>query len=413
MAAMALGLGVASTACSSGDEPGRPADDESTVTLKFNIAAVDPSDGQGSRATEFEDAELVREMIRTLRIIIVHADPTDASRKVVEFNQFWDLAGEAGADDKTAIAASASKEINVYAGTVEKGQDPKEVYDLKDIYVIANEHGLYSGYSHSTFADVSDRVLGAIDLSNEAYGSGMHLDDEALKRLERLTFDFRLSDNVNGLIPMAEHHQVKVRHPRTDEQGNIVDREQSVSLFVTRALVKVTVKVTNTTSSPLELTGYRLTNLASAGYLFPVETVYSPAKEECQEETSLNKREITSFEIPAQQQLGQMERTFTVKTTADGDNPYALEPIAAGKSVALPSVYMPESQSAEGFRFNLSLFGAYQVADQPLDALDGKLPRNTHLYIEAKVSDMGVNFEAWVLPYREVTLKPGFGLPKK
>lgn len=413
MAAMALGLGVASTACSSGDEPGRPADDESTVTLKFNIAAVDPSDGQGSRATEFEDAELVREMIRTLRIIIVHADPTDASRKVVEFNQFWDLAGEAGADDKTAIAASASKEINVYAGTVEKGQDPKEVYDLKDIYVIANEHGLYSGYSHSTFADVSDRVLGAIDLSNEAYGSGMHLDDEALKRLERLTFDFRLSDNVNGLIPMAEHHQVKVRHPRTDEQGNIVDREQSVSLFVTRALVKVTVKVTNTTSNPLELTGYRLTNLASTGYLFPVETVYSPAKEECQEETSLNKREITSFEIPAQQQLGQMERTFTVKTTADGDNPYALEPIAAGKSVALPSVYMPESQSAAGFRFNLSLFGAYQVADQPLDALDGKLPRNTHLYIEAKVSDMGVNFEAWVLPYREVTLKPGFGLPKK
>lgn len=412
MAAMALGLGAASTACSSGDEPGRPADDESTVTLKFNVASVDPSDGQGSRATGFEPAELVREMIRTLRIIIVHDDPADASRKVVEVNQFWDLAVEAGADDQTKIDASAEREINVYAGTVEKGQEAKDVYDLKDIYVIANEHGLYSGYSHSTFADVSDRVLGAIDLSNEAYGSGMHLDDEALKRLERLTFDFRLSDNVNGLIPMAEHHQVKVRHPRTDEQGNIVDREQSVSLFVTRALVKVTVKVTNTTSSPLELTGYRLTNLTSTGYLFPVETVYSPAKEECQEENPLTDREITSFAIPAQQ-LGQMERTFTVKTAADGDNPYALEPIAAGQTVTLPSVYMPESQSADGFRFNLSLFGAYQVADQPLDALDGKLPRNTHLYIEAKVSDMGVNFEAWVLPYREVTLKPGFGLPKK
>lgn len=409
MAAMALGLGAASTACSSGDEPGRPADDESTVTLKFNVASVDPSDGQGSRATEFEDAELVREMIRTLRIIIVHADPADASRKVVEFNQFWDLAGEAGADDKTAIAASASKEINVYAGTVEKGQDPKEVYDLKDIYVIANEHGLYSGYSHSTFADVSDRVLGTIDLSNEAYGSGMHLDDEALKRLERLTFDFRLSDNVNGLIPMAEHHQVKVRHPRTDEQGNIVDREQSVSLFVTRALVKVTVKVTNTTSSPLELTGYRLTNLALTGYLFPVETVYSPAKEECQEENPLKDREITSFEIPAQQ-LGQMERTFTVKTTADGDNPYALEPIAAGKSVALPSVYMPESQSADGFRFDISLFDEFRGTPQILKDMDA-LPRNTHLIINVTIGEnSGMTINTVVLPYIGVNLEPGFGI---
>ncbi|MDE5723337.1 MAG: hypothetical protein K2H99_04030, partial [Paramuribaculum sp.] len=409
MAALARGLVWASRAGSGCYEPGRPADDESTVTLKFNIAAVDPSDGQGSRATEFEDAELVREMIRTLRIIIVHADPTDASRKVVEFNQFWDLAGEAGADDKTAIAASASKEINVYAGTVEKGQDPKEVYDLKDIYVIANEHGLYSGYSHSTFADASDRVLGAIDLSNEAYGSGMHLDDEALKRLERLTFDFRLSDNVNGLIPMAEHHQVKVRHPRTDEQGNIVDREQSVSLFVTRALVKVTVKVTNTTSGSLELTGYRLTNLASTGYLFPVETVYTPAKEECQEENPLKDREITSFEIPAQQ-LGQMERTFTVKTTADGDNPYALEPIAAGKSVALPSVYMPESQSAEGFSFDISLFDEFRGTPQILKDMDA-LPRNTHLIINVTIGEnSGMTINTVVLPYIGVNLEPGFGI---
>lgn len=409
MAAMALGLGAASTACSSGDEPGRPADDESTVTLKFNIAAVDPSDGQGSRATEFEDAELVREMIRTLRIIIVHDDPTDASRKVVEFNQFWDLAGEAGADDKTAIAASASKEINVYAGTVEKGQEAKDVYDMKDIYVIANEHGLYSGYSHSTFADVSDRVLGAIDLSNEAYGSGMHLDDEALKRLERLTFDFRLSDNVNGLIPMAEHHKVKVRHPRTDEQGNIVDREQSVSLFVTRALVKVTVKVTNTTSSPLELTGYRLTNMATKGYLFPVETLYSPAKEECQEENPLTDREITSFAIPAQQ-LGQMERTFTVKTAADGDNPYALEPIAAGQTVTLPSVYMPESQSADGFSFDISLFDEFRGTPQLLKDMDA-LPRNTHLIINVTIGEnSGMTINTVVLPYIGVNLEPGFGI---
>ncbi len=109
MAAVALGLGVMAPAGAAGDEPGRPADDESTVTLKLNIAAVDPVAGEGSRATEFEQEASIREMIRTLRIIIVHDDPADASRKKVEFNQFWDLAGEAGDDEKTHIPAPVSE----------------------------------------------------------------------------------------------------------------------------------------------------------------------------------------------------------------------------------------------------------------------------------------------------------------
>ncbi len=409
MAAVALGLGVMATACSSGDEPGRPADDESTVTLKLNIAAVDPVAGEGSRATEFEQEASIREMIRTLRIIIVHDDPADASRKKVEFNQFWDLAGEAGADDKTQIAATASKEINVYAGAGDGDSD------LKDIYVIANEHGLYSGYSRDA-ASTADRVLGSIDLSNAVYGSGAYLSGDDLERLEQLTFDFNHAADVKGLIPMSEHHQVTVRHPRIDEQGNLVDRDQSVNIFLTRALVKVTVKVTNKTSRPLELTGYRLTNMSPKSYLFPFETVYSPAKELCQSEAAVAPREITAYSTPSQTP-GTFERKFSVlspsATPADRQDPYAMDPIAAGDSRTLPAVYMPESKAGAGFAVNLSLFGAYQVSDKTLDGLSGSLPRNTHLYIEATVSDMEVKYEVWVHPYREVELKPGFGLPKK
>ena len=117
LTALAIGIGAMATACSGGDEPDAPDPEASTVTLRLNIAA------------EFEPEASVREMMRTLRIIIVHADPADKSRKVVEFNQFWDLAGEAGADDQTKIAASATKEINVYAGA--EGED----FDMKDIYV--------------------------------------------------------------------------------------------------------------------------------------------------------------------------------------------------------------------------------------------------------------------------------------
>lgn len=406
MAALALGLGAMATACSSGDEPGGPADDESTVTLKLNIAAVDPVAGEGSRATEFEQEASIREMIRTLRIIIMHDDPADASRKMVEFNQFWDLAGEAGADDKTQIASTASKEINVYAGAGDGDSD------LKDIYVIANEHGLYSGYSRDA-ASTADRVLGSIDLSNAVYGSGTYLSDNDLARLEQLTFDFNHAADVRGLIPMAEHHQVTVRHPRIDEQGNLVDRDQSVNIFLTRALVKVTVKVTNNTSRPLEFTGYRLTNMATRGYLFPFETVYSPAKELCQSEAAVAPREITAYSIPSQTP-GTFERTFSVlsptATPADRENPYAMDPIAAGDSRTLPAVYLPESKADEGFAVNLSLFGEYRSNPKIISDLDA-LPRNTHLILDVTVGEnYGMTINTVVLPYIGVNLEPGFGI---
>ena len=209
---------------------------------------------------------------------------------------------------------------------------------------------------------------------------------------------------------------MKVRRPKVDALGHMVDKEQAVSLFLTRALVKVTVNVVNNSSGPLELTGYRLTNMAPAGYLFPYKTEYSPAKAECQTEKTIANREITAYEIPAGQQLYEFQRNFKVlpatATPAEREDPYAFEALPAGKSRTLPTVYLPESQAA-GFGINLSLFGEYQVPAQPLTDLAGKLPRNTHLYIEATVRDIGVSFEAWVQPYREVNLRPGFGLPKK
>ena len=100
-------------------------------------------------------------------------------------------------------------------------------------------------------------------------------------------------------------------------------------------------------------------------------------------------------------------------TPAEREDPYAFEALPAGKSRTLPSVYLPESQAEAGFGINLSLFGEYQVAAQPLTDLAGKLPRNTHLYITATVSDIGVSFEAILTPYREVSLDPIFGLPNK
>ena len=293
-----------------------------------------------------------------------------------------------------------------------------EDFDMKDIYVIANEHAHYSGYTHSAGGqdDGSDLLLAGIDLSNATYSSGTHLDDAALAALEQLTFTMDKGKDMLGLVPMAEHHQVKVRRPKVDALGHMVDKEQAVSLFLTRALVKVTVNVVNNSSGPLELTGYRLTNMAPAGYLFPYKTEYSPAKAECQTEKTIANREITAYEIPAGQQLYEFQRNFKVlpatATPAEREDPYAFEALPAGKSRTLPTVYLPESQAA-GFGINLSLFGEYQVPAQPLTDLAGKLPRNTHLYIEATVRDIGVSFEAWVQPYREVNLRPGFGLPKK
>lgn len=409
-AVVALGLGAMATGCS--DDGPAASDEAQTVKLKINVAAVEPAGGQRSRA-EFETTGYVNEMMRTLRIIIVHTDPTDQarSRKVVEFNQFWDLAGEANADDKTEIAASASKEINVYAGG--KG----DTGDQKEIYVIANEKARYSGYTHSAGTQVddeaSDMVLAGIDLSNETYGSGAVLDDDAIKALETLTFTYDPTRDIKGLVPMAEHHKVYVQRPEIDAQGNKIDREQAVSIFLTRTLVKVTVNVVNASSAPLELTGYRLTNMARTGYLFPCNTVYSPAKAGCQQEDPLKAREITSFAIPAQQ-LYTFERTFTMlpagTTGTESDNVYALETIASGESVTLPSVYLPESQ-ADNLGIDISLFGEFRETPQVLDQLSGKLPRNTHLIIDVKINEnMGMTIRSVVLPYIGVNLEPDFGI---
>ena len=45
-----------------------------------------------------------------------------------------------------------------------------------------------------------------------------------------------------------------------------------------------------------------------------------------------------------------------------------------------------------------------------LDNLLDKLPRNTHVVVYITITDKELEFEVNVEPYREVELKPGFGL---
>lgn len=403
----ALVAAAALTGCSSADEPqnvepqpGAPA----SVTLRLNIGLVE--NGAAASRAEFEETSNAMETLRTLRIIIVHPDTLDPTKKIVEYNQYWDIMG---GSTSTSIAATVTKEINVYAGNgipVIGPDGTDQLGDWKDIYLIVNEHGLYSDAPDSP-AD-ADYLLGSLDLSNTTFHAGSEFNEQAFAAL---TFSVTPNRAVGGPIPMTEHHRVFVRQPYI-QNGHIMDTDQEVSLFVTRALAKVTVSVTNAGGSPLNFTGYSLGGLSTTSYLMPCRTVYNPAKELCQTEKDFLYREITSFVQPAIRPWT-LTRTFNVIAPADADpavNRDGIQPIGVGKTIVLPSVYIPEVIAAREFPVGISI-NSTSLGAIPLQ--DTAIPRNTHLYIDVKVGDGAFSYVARMLPYREILLEPNFGLPKK
>ena len=83
----------------------------------------------------------------------------------------------------------------------------------------------------------------------------------------------------------------------------------------------------------------------------------------------------------------------------EGDTPTPIE---------LSPIYLLEGKREGKYSVGITVNGVYLEGE--LDNLPDKLPRNTHVVVYIMITDKELEFEVNVEPYREVELKPGFGL---
>lgn len=190
------------------------------------------------------------------------------------------------------------------------------------------------------------------------------------------------SAQLYGALPMSECHRIEVG-----------EKDCSFELFVTRAAVKFTYRITNHGSKDLVLTGLTIGKMARREYYLPHGVVYEQNEEGI--------REIVQYDaVPAD------SYEFVYADDAIPDVGIALP---HGTTVEVPSIYLLESKSAEPYATSLSFNGIEHRKTFP--SLP-QLPRNTHVVVNARIQsvDAQVKWQVDVVPYGSVPLEPGFGI---
>lgn len=327
----------------------RAADLPFLVNLDLSVALSDiavPESRVSPDAAPANDDE----KMQTLRIIVVRPDGT------VEANRFV----------KPSVALLYDRQERFKVVGREK----------KRIYLFVNEG--------NTFVETMDgdpvATGGRLSEYLSAIGTGTPFPSERLASLViRLKGD---STQLSGALPMNESHEIEVG--ATD---------CSFELFVTRAAVKFTYRITNNSSDQgLLLTGLSIDKMARREYYMPHGTVYADNEEGI--------REIVRYDaVPAEYYTF----GYSGKTAAGTgvELPY-------GKSVELPPIYLLEGKYEDPYAMSLSVNGVAQSRFFP--ALP-QLPRNTHVVVNIDIrSDAKVLWEVDVVPYDEVPLFPEFGV---
>lgn len=354
------------------DEPA--ADGSEMVTFTLNVYAGDP-DASGSRAGTlpgddyFEEPQTQYERMRTLRIVMVHADGT------IEHNELLQSTiPDAGLGQYDGVRLRVT------------GNETKRVY------LFANE---------ASMVDAQGNPL--LDFASMRIGSDFPTDQVAEATLSASPAS-PLIDNTGAekrFIPMSEVFDVFVREAQPDG----TDAEQSANFFITRAAVKFTffAKVSATPVATYKISKFYISKLANRDFLFPSKTEYVPAKYPVSDAD----RYITSYDVPASAQNELVEFnpgwTFTPQTPPTQVMTFS------------PALYFAETKlpAGEQFTIKLMLDGDGNHPDHeievPLPNLPYGLPRNTHVkvYLDFAFSDLNMIVD--VTPYTAVALNPTFG----
>ena len=193
------------------------------------------------------------------------------------------------------------------------------------------------------------------------------------------------SGQLVGALPMSECYQVYV--PKTDSE---------CKLFVTRAAVKFTFRITNRSSVEKKLTGLAIKNMADKEYYLPRNAKYESENIEGKEYLTIKSFDVPSF-VEEYDYNDDLE--ITLPAMKEGDTPTPIE---------LSPIYLLEGKREGKYSVGITVNGVYLEGE--LDNLPDKLPRNTHVVVYIMITDKELEFEVNVEPYREVELKPGFGL---
>lgn len=414
---IALLLSIASGlfACRSGEEELVPTkgDKNRYVTLSMSVAAPEPVAPPESRAlivdpdddNFFEEPDSRFERINTLRIIILRGTgaPGD-SIGFVEHNKFFRLT-------ESGLTYYDDMVFKVVGG------------EKKKIYLIANEKTVPYDF---TKIEAKTRFP-----------------EKEVEDLKLLTDENNILYNNAGAtpeyIPMTEiYDNVDVKLPQTPE-----DYYQTLEpMFLTRAAVKFTINLAvdkNFKGKGLNVSKFTFNSLGNMEYLFPRNTIYSPAKESpaiknpdgfTQAPEDLRGHFITAYDVPSE----------AVNSNFDFPLPGKGVSLTAGSEYAwYAALYFAETKKGKMVTgnekpFSMSVTLSYtrivEVEDennegetikkeeQVESTLEFKelpnlpiLPRNTHVLVNVliKPEEQKLTAELDLVPYIGVTLKPIFG----
>lgn len=363
--AAAIILSGAAVAGCSGSSADAPAETGGEAKLHLQVAMSTPqavSRAAGSRA-DYSDPTGANEMMQELRIIIVRPNG------IIEHN---DHITEPFLNNPVITAGAF--EYKVVSG------------ETKLVYLIVNES--------ATRTDHSGRTVKVVDYDFEALTPGSAFPETAVGNI--LINLGSNTETLNGVLPMSECHRVKVPFVAPQPIEPTIPTIP-YKLFVTRAAVKFTLNITNSSMlNDFNIDEVRINKMSSKEFFLPRNTTYNDAGE------------ITNYQVPniGNNEYYTFHRTYSGVTAQSG-----------GSTVTLPSFYLLEGKyadpnSPDGLRnYSLTLRMNGQNYTKYFPNLP-QLPRNTHVVVNVDIKNLdNLDWQIDLRPYSSVVLNPDFGLP--
>lgn len=385
IAACVMLFGCSSTDVSEVDMPAPGPDAVVNLSFSVTVSDADPA-SRGALVTNpdddnyFEPEATDYEKIHTLRVIILRNDIERG--RIVEHNRLIDF--------DAPVITTGEQRFSVIGG------------EAKTVYLIANEAS--TGYDFTNMLQVgSSYTAGTLE--------NLTIAPDAANGL--LLFDNSAASATKSYIPMGESYEFFVPYP-SQLTGGVYNAGK---LFVTRAAVKFSFKITALYGDGLYLKNLMVNGLADKEYLLPHNTYYDPPKgtpgianPSTIPNPGLAGHFITSYEIPS----GTTHGSYVV---------YRETPIALGKEPQsiTTGFYFCESKmgptAPDGDPYTVSitltdadgddqLFPAVPLPNLPI------LPRNTHVKVNITLAHSDVTCEVEVVPYTGVWLDPDFGIDR-
>ena len=319
-----------------------------TPEAPISRATLDPSDYIGA----MHDGE----KMQTLRIIIVRPDGT------VEHNRFLDF-----------HSAGGSSYLNVENVSF-RVWGP----ETKKVYLFVNEKA--TRLNPATGLEEPVVNFGFDDLAQ-----GDVFPKESLEQLQ-ISLNSGSDELPSAALPMSECHEVAM--PANDYHAD---------LYVTRAAVKFTFLIENSTGSEYRLDALSINKGSNIEYYLPrIQYTGDPLA---------GTFEVSDYIVPntGLNNYYVFSKQFNRIITTAGDN-------GDGVTVLDP-IYLLEGKYDEAdndlnysmsMTFNGKVYSAYFPDVKTL-------PRNTHVVVLVSIGQYGLDWTVDVIPYQEVILNPGFG----